>query len=200
MDIQRRWFSSIIIIMALITITQTDVCRADDRARDRKTLQGIQSVVVKVHTVETEWQTELAKVGLSESTLQSSIEHQLQKAGIQVVSEEASSRSEFVGILNIRLKFSDPEPAKNQFPTDDKSGDIIEKVDVKKRYIYAIRLNLRQLVSLKRDPSAEAFSITWQAESVGMRRLAIIKDDIKSMVDVFIEAYTSENPAPLKTN
>lgn len=200
MDIQRRWFSSIIIIMALITITQTGVCRADDKARDRKTLQGIQSVVVKVHTVETEWQTELAKVGLSESTLQSSIEHQLQKAGIQVVSEEASSRSEFVGILNIRLKFSDPEPAKKQFPTDDKSGDIIEKVDVKKRYIYAIRLNLRQLVSLKRDPSAEAFSITWQAESVGMRRLAIIKDDIKSMVDVFIEAYTSENPAPLKTN
>ena len=200
MDIQRRWFSSIIIIMALITITQTDVCRADDKARDRKTLQGIQSVVVKVHTVETEWQTELEKVGLSESTLQSSIEHQLQKAGIQVVSEEASSRSEFVGILNIRLKFSDPEPAKKQFPTDDKSGDIIEKVDVKKRYIYAIRLNLRQLVSLKRDPSAEAFSITWQAESVGMRRLAIIKDDIKSMVDVFIEAYTSENPAPLKTN
>lgn len=200
MDIQRRWFSSIIIIMALITITQTGVCRADDKARDRKTLQGIQSVVVKVHTFETEWQTELAKVGLSESILQSSIEHQLQKAGIQVVSEEASSRSEFVGILNIRLKFSDPEPAKKKFPTDDKSGDIIEKVDVKKRYIYAIRLNLRQLVSLKRDPSAEAFSITWQAESVGMRRLALMKDDIKSLVDVFIEAYTSENPAPLKTN
>ncbi|MDH4010340.1 MAG: hypothetical protein OEU55_06445, partial [Desulfobacterales bacterium] len=83
---------------------------------------------------------------------------------------------------------------------DDKSGDIIEKVDVKKKYIYAIRLNLRQLVSLKRDPSAEAFSITWQAESVGMRRLALMKDDIKSLVDVFIEAYTSENPAPLKTN
>ena len=200
MDIQRRWFSSIIITMALITITQTNVCRADDKARDRKTLQGIQSVVVKVHTVEAEWQVELGKVGLSESALQSFIEQQLQKAGIQVVSEEASSRSEFEGILNLRLKFSDPEPAKKQFPTDDKSGDIIEKVDVKKRYIYAIRLNLRQLVSLKRDPSAEAFSITWQAESVGMRRLAIIKDDIKSMVDVFIEAYISENPAPLKTN
>jgi hypothetical protein len=176
------------------------LCQADDKARERKTLQGMQSVVVKVHAVETEWQTELAKVGLSESALQSSIEHQLQTAGIQVVSEEASSRSEFEGILNARLKFSDPEPAKKKFPTDDKSGDIIEKVDAKKRYIYAIRLNLRQLVSLKRDPSAEAFSITWQAESVGMRRLALIKDDIKSLVDVFIEAYTSENPSSKKTN
>ena len=199
MNIRQRWFSSFIIIMALITVTQTDVCRADDKARDRKTLQGIQSVVVKVHAVEAEWQAELAKVGLSESALESSIEQQLQKAGIQVLDEEASSQSAFEGILNVRLKFSDPEPAKKQFPTDDKSGDIIEKVDVKKRYIYAIRLNLRQLVSLKRDPSAEAFAITWQAESVGMRRLAIIKDDIKSLVDVFIEAYISENQAPLKT-
>ena len=198
MNIRQRWFSSIIIIMALITITQTDVCRADDKARDRKTLQGIQSVVVKVHTVEAEWQAELAKVGLSESALESSIEQQLQKAGIQVLDEEASSQSAFEGILNVRLKFSDPEPAKKHFPTDDKSGDIIEKVDVKKRYIYAIRLNLRQLVSLKRDPSAEAFSITWQAESAGMRRLALIKDDIKSLADVFIEAYISENPNLIK--
>ena len=200
MNIRQRWFFSIFTIIALIAISPIDFCHADDRARDRKTLQGIQSVVVKVHAVEAEWKTELAKVGLSESALQSSIEHQLQKDGIQVVSEGASNRSAFEGILNVRLKFSDPEPAKKQFPTDDKSGDVIEKVDVKKRYVYAIRLNLRQLVSLKRDPSAEAFSITWQAESVGMRRLAIIKDDIKSMVDVFIEAYISENPAPLKTN
>jgi hypothetical protein len=184
--------------MALTTISWTDVCRADNKVRDRKTLNGIESVVVIVHPVEAEWQSELAKVGLSEDALESSIEQQLQKAGIQVLDEEASSQSAFEGILNVRLKFSDPEPAKKQFPADDTSGDIIEKVDVKKRYIYAIRLNLRQLVSLKRDPSAEAFSITWQAESVGMRRLALIKDDIKSLVDVFIEAYISENPNSIK--
>jgi hypothetical protein len=194
MNIQRGWFFSITTIMALITMNLTDLCRADDKARDRKTLQGIQSVVVKVHSVEADWQAELKKVGFSESVLQSSIEQQLQKAGIQVVDEEASTRSAFEGILNVRLRFSDPEPAKKQFQTLDKKGDIIEKVDLKKRYIYAIRLNLRQLVSLKRNPSAEALSITWQAESVEMRRLALIKDDIKSLVDVFIEAYTSENP------
>ena len=198
MNIQQRWFFPIITIIALIAISPTDLCHADDRARDRKTLQGIQSVVVRVHTVEEEWRAELKKVGLSESALQSSIENQLKKDGIQVIAEEASSRSEFEGSLNVRLKFSDPEPAKKQFPTYDKNGTIIEKVDVKKRYVYAIRLNLRQLVSLKRNPSAEAFSITWQAESVGMRRLTFIKDDIKSVVDVFIEAYISENPNSIK--
>ncbi len=156
-------------------------------------MHGIEAVVVIVHSVEAEWQAELAKVGLSESALQSAIEHQLQKAGIQVIAEEASRRSEVEGILNVRLKFNEPEPAKKQFLSLNGKEETIEVVDTKKKYIYAIRLNLRQLVSLKRDPSAEAFSITWQAESVGMRRLALIKDDIKGLVDVFIEAYTSEN-------
>jgi hypothetical protein len=92
------------------------------------------------------------------------------------------------------LSFADPEPAKKQFPALDQKEDLIEKVDLKKPYVYAVRLNLRQLVSLRRDPSAEAFSITWQTESVGMRRLTLIQERIKSLVDVFIEAYTSENP------
>jgi len=191
-------FVCLIAVLFSIFLFSGSFCQADDRARDRATLRGIQSIIVKVHSLEAEWQTELGKVGLSESALESFIEQHLQKAGIHVLDEEASSQSVFEGVLNVRLKFSDPEPAKKQFPTDDKSGDIIEKVDVKKRYIYAIRLNLRQLVSLKRDPSTEAFSITWQAESVGMRRLALIKEDIKSLVDVFIEAYISENPNSIK--
>ena len=193
MDIKRKWIYLISTVL-LITILLRDLCLADDKARDRKTLQGIQSVVVKVHAVEAEWQAELAKVGLSESALQAAIEHQLQKAGIQVIAEEASKRSEVEGILNVRLRFNDPEPAKKQFLSLNGKEEKIEAVDTKKKYIYAIRLNLRQLVSLKRDPSAEAFSITWQAESVGMRRLALIKEDIKVLVDVFIEAYTAENP------
>jgi hypothetical protein len=191
-------FVCLIAVLFSIFLSLGSFCQADDRARDRATLRGIQSIIVKVHPLEAEWQVELAKVGLSEDALESSIEQQLQKAGIQVLDEEASIQSAFEGILNVRLKFSDPEPAKKQFPADDKSEDIIEKVDVKKRYIYAIRLNLRQLVSLKRDPAAETFSITWQAESVGLRRLALIKDDIKSLVDVFIEAYISENPNSIK--
>ena len=83
MNIERGWFFSIMAIMVLITMNLADVCRADDRARDRKTLKGIQSVVVKVHAVEADWQAELQKAGLSESVLQASIEHQLRKAGIK---------------------------------------------------------------------------------------------------------------------
>jgi hypothetical protein len=155
-------------------------------------------VVVKVHAVEAAWKAELAKVGLSESVLESSIEHQLQKAGIQVLAEEDSKQSVFECILNVRLKFDDPEPTKKRFLSFSDSEETIEVEDTKKKYVYAIRLNLRQLVTLQRDPSAKAFSITWQAESVGLRRLAFIKEDIKNLVEVFIAAYVSENPDAIK--
>ena len=190
--------SVLLISAVLIVALVTEPGLADDKARDRKTLQGIQSLIVIVPPVEAEWQTELEKVGLSESRLQADIEAQLENAGIRVVAEEASKRSEFEGILYVRLRFNDPEPAKKTFKSIDGKEEKIEVVDVKKKYIYAIRLNLRQLISLKRDPSTDAFSITWQAESVGMRRLPMIKDDIKRLVDVFIEAYSSENPDLIK--
>ena len=186
----------IFIVFFVILFSLGSFCQADDRARDRATLRGIQSIIVKVHPISAEWHAELEKVGLSESVLESAIEHQLQKAGIQVLPEEATNQSAVEGFLNVRLQFVDHEPAKKAFLSLDDKEEKIEKVDTKKKYVYAIRLNLRQLVALKRDPSANAFSITWQAESVGLRRLALIKDDIKRQVDVFIEAYISENPKP----
>jgi hypothetical protein len=188
----------IFIVLFFILLSLGSFCQADDRARDRATLRGIQSIIVKVHPLPAEWHAELEKLGLSESVLPSSIEQQLQKAGIQVLAEEDSNQPAFEGFLNVRLQFVDYEPAKKTFLSLDDKQEKIEKVDTKKKYIYAIRLNLRQLVALKRDSSANVFSITWQTESVGLRRLALIKDDIKRQVDVFIEAYLSENPNSIK--
>ncbi|MGD9045060.1 MAG: hypothetical protein PVG06_15185 [Desulfobacterales bacterium] len=188
----------IFIVLFFILLSLGSFCQADDRARDRATLRGIQSIIVKVHPLESEWRAELEKVGLSESVLQSSIEHQLQKAGIQVLAEEDSNQSAFEGYLKVRLQFADYEPAKKTFLSLDDKEEKIENLDTKKKYIYAIRLNLRQLVALKRNPSADAFSITWQTETVGLRRLTLIKDHIKTQVDVFIEVYISENPNSVK--
>ncbi|MGD8882365.1 MAG: hypothetical protein PVI82_10775 [Desulfobacterales bacterium] len=186
------------IVFLFILLFLGSFCQADDSARDRATLRGIQSIIVKVHPLAAEWRAELEKVGLSESVLQSSIEQQLQKAGIQVLVEEDANQTAFEGYLNVRLQFADYEPAKKTFLSLDDKQEKIEKADTKKKYTYAIRLNLRQLVALKRDPSAYVFSITWQSESVGVRRLALIKDHLKTQVDVFIEAYASENPDLIK--
>ena len=184
----------IIFIISLfsISVSFNSISPADDRARDRATLRGIQSVIVKVHSWETEWRGELKKVGLEENVLQSLIEYKLEKAGIAVLPEESAQRSETEGILNIRMKFAEPEPARKTF--QDLDGSQIEKIDTKKKYIYAIRLNFRQIVSIPRSPDLKVLAITWQTESLGFSRLALIREDVMNVIDVFIEAYLSENP------
>jgi hypothetical protein len=175
------------------------LCQADDKARDRATLRGIQSIIVKVHSWESGWSEELKKVGLSENDLELLIERKLEAAGIHVIIEEASQKSETEGILNVRIKFANPEPSRKTYKTWDDDKDI-EKIDTKKKYIYAIRLNLRQLVVLPRDPAFRAWSITWQTESVGFRQVSLIRETVLNAIDVFIEAYCVENPGSPKTN
>ena len=189
-----------ILYLSVISIFMVSglVCRADDRARDRASLRGIRAVVVRVHTFEHEWASELAKAGLTEAALQASIERQLEKSGITVIAEEAFKNTGTEGILNVRLKFLDPEPPKKTFLIG--GDEKLERFDPKKKYVYAIRLNFRQPVSMRRNPEAEIFAITWQTESVGLRRLALIREDFENVVNVFIEAYLSENPGIKKAD
>jgi len=175
----------------LIFLLDALVCRADDRALDRESLHGVKTVVVKVHTFERDWAAELEKSGLKESVLQAAIERQLEKSAIAVIPEEASKRTETEGILNVRLRLLDPEPAQKTFLTA--TEEEIKRVDPKKKYVYAIRLNFRQQASLRRNPDKTIFAITWQTESVGFRRLALMREDLENVVNVFIEAYLSEN-------
>jgi hypothetical protein len=49
------------------------------------------------------------------------------------------------------------------------------------------------MVLFPRDPALKALAITWQTESVGFRRLALIREDVMNVIDVFIEPYLSEN-------
>ena len=179
-------------VFLLIFILSALVCRADDRARDRASLRGIKTIVVRVYSFEREWASELKKAGLTEAVLQASIERQLEKSGIKVVSEEASAKNESEGFLIVRIKFLDPEPPKKNVLTTE--GEKIETLDLKKKYVYAIRLNFRQLVSLQRPPQQTTHAITWQTESVGLRRLTLIREDFENVVNIFIEAYLSENP------
>ena len=84
-------------VILLISFLSAVVCRADDLARDRASLRGIKTVVVRVPSFEHEWASELAKAGLKEAVLQASIERQLEKSGITVIPEEASKKTETVG-------------------------------------------------------------------------------------------------------
>jgi len=181
----------IIVTLFFISVSINSICQADDKAKDRATLRGIQSVIVKVQTWEPEWRGELKKAGLEESYLQSLIERKLEKAGIPVLPEETAKRSETEGILNIRMKFLEPERGRKIYTTPDENE--FEKLDTKKKYVYAMRLNFRQMVLFPRNSALRPLAITWQTESLGFRRLTLIREDMMNVIDVFIEAYLSEN-------
>jgi len=176
MKTKRCRFGYLIACLSL-TIILPPICHADDRARDRASLRGIKNIVVRVHSFEREWADVLAKSGLTEAVVQATIERQLEKSGIAVLSEEASKRTDTEGILNVRTNFLNPEPLNKTFITAKEEK--IEKFDPQRRYVYAIRLNLRQPVLLQRNPEAPISAITWQTESVGFRRLALIREDIE---------------------
>jgi hypothetical protein len=117
-------------VLLVFLIMSAFICHADDRARDRASLRGIKTVVVRVHTFEREWASELAKAGLTEAVLKASIERQLEKSGITFVSEEASIKNGSEGILNVRTNFSTPEPPKKSFMIGDEEK--LERFDPKK--------------------------------------------------------------------
>ena len=135
---------NIIITLFFISVSINSICQADDRAKDRATLRGIQSVIVKVHSWEPEWSAELKKAGLEESYLQSLIERKLEKAGIRVLPEEAAKRLETEGILNIRMKFLEPEGARKKYTTLDE--DQIEKVESYGVYIFLFGIDFLNLI------------------------------------------------------
>ena len=168
--------------------------QAEDTNEARATLRAIEAVCVQVKHFDPELRVQLGKGGLTEDALQIAVERKLEAAGIKVLSEEKISKSDCPAFLYVNFQILVPE---TKF-TYTVEGEQISKDKPVERYFYGVDIELRQMVSLKRDLSAEAFSITWQVESVGMRRLALIKDDIKRLVDVFIEAYISENPDSIK--
>ena len=56
--------------LVLLFMTPAPIGQADDRARDRESLRGIKTIVVKVHTFEREWAVEFAKAGPTAAAVQ----------------------------------------------------------------------------------------------------------------------------------
>ena len=56
------------------------------------------------------------------------------------------------------------------------------------------KLSILEMAQAGRQRGLKVLAITWQTESLGFSRLALIREDVMNVIDVFIEAYLSENP------
>jgi hypothetical protein len=70
-----------------------------------------------------------------------------------------------------------------------------------KEYTYSIQLEFHQDVFLKRNPEIEVDASTWSKRYVSATsNFKMIRDNIKDMVAIFINAFFSVNPHSLTQN
>ena len=138
------------------------------------TLAGLQGVNVVVESMS----PEVEKYGLTQQAFQTDVELRLRQYGVKVLSREDWGQTPGCPYLYVNVS-----PLINE-----KSGYVAASINVE----------LRQLTSLRRNPTKVVFAGTWTTGSVclyGLGRLKELGEDVRDHVDEFINAYRAANPA-----
>jgi len=139
----------------------------NDSQGTRKTLHDVEPIKVVVDPLK--WSIENA--GLKTLQLRNDTELKLRLAGIKVVSPN--------------------DPGK---PSLHVNARVI-KFGQRDRYVFNIRVELVQTVSLERSPQVKIDAATWSTSVTGTsHKLSTVRDQLGELVDVFINAYLSANP------
>lgn len=151
--------------LVMVLLVAANAATAVDAGFSRASLKGLKGVQVLVEPL----QTEVEQGGLNKASIQTDVELKLRQAGITVLTEEGTP------YLYIDVNTS--------------SGSL---------YAYFVGVKLCQTVRLDRDPSIQVLlATTWdvgEVGTVGRVNLRSIRDRIKDLVDMFINAYLSVNP------
>ncbi len=179
----------VLIVMVAVFMKLDVSALAIDDMQTRATLRGLEALYVQVEHFDPELKKELKKGGLTESLLQTRIERRLEVAGIKVLSGEEFQRSDFTSILYLNARILMPEILKKYTYTVE--GERVPKGGPTERYLYTIDVELRQPVSLLRNPVVKGLATTWSTGSLGFGRLSGIQMDVADQVDTFVNAYLS---------
>jgi hypothetical protein len=155
----------------MVLLLAGSAATAGDDEFSRRSLKGLAGVYVMVEPLG----SEVEQGGLTKTSIQTDAELKLRQAGITVLTQAESHKTPGSPALYIHV---------NGF-----GGPL---------YAFSMIAELYQDVRLDRDPSTWIpGATTWSIDSVGIARrdnFRIIRDEIKDMVDQFINAYLSVNP------
>jgi len=185
-----RYRLVLIVMVAAFMKLDASVLAMDDM-KTRATLRGLKALYVQVEHFDPDLKKELKKGGFTEGLLQTVIERKLEVAGIKVLSGEEFQRPDLTGILYVNVRILMPEILKKHTYTIE--GERVPKGGPAERYLYTIDVELRQPVSLLRNPVVKGLATTWSTGSLGFRRLSRIQMDVADQVDTFTSAYLSVN-------
>ena len=141
-----------------------------DNAQTRTSLRGLQGIYVIVEDLK----PEVEKDGLTRRQIEMEVMERLKTAGIKSLSEEEWKKEEGWPWLYV-------------YP------HIIKKVFVEKEvYIFHVSFELKQKVTLLRDPDKEVFATTWSKSVLGKSGyINDMEETIGDLTDSFITAYHS---------
>jgi hypothetical protein len=147
---------------------------AGDSEHTRATLRGVEGVYVIVEDLK----SDVERAGLTRQQLQTDVELQLRKAGIRVFAKQEQFRSPGQPLLYVN------------------ASALLHPNGLA---AYNIRVELNQRASLDINTSSASVA-TWHVGMLGMIGVSRVSDtvrnDVRDLVDQFINAYLSVNPRP----
>jgi hypothetical protein len=144
---------------------------AQDDAETRLTLRGFSGVYVVVEPLSPQIENE----GLTTDQLQKDTEAKLRTAGVKILSKEEFVRTPGKPYLYVSVNIS------------------ILKTQIT-RYIFYVRLEFNQEVSLMKAPETVVPAATWSTGGWGIDfSLENIRDTMKNQVEKFVNAYLAVN-------
>jgi hypothetical protein len=139
-----------------------------------ESLRGLTGVNVLVEDLPTEIKKELP---FDENQISVDVELKLRMAGIKVLSEEERIKTPGMPYLYV-----------NQY---------IKRLLNMPIFYFHIKIGLKQMVYLERNPNISSIGTTWETGTtgfVGEDVVSKIRDIIKDYLDIFINDYLSVNP------
>ncbi|MEM4657918.1 MAG: hypothetical protein QXX77_05790, partial [Candidatus Methanosuratincola sp.] len=160
------WITALVISMLVFAAPS----RSEFIVMQRDALRGLPPLFVVVERLE----PAAVEAGLSESTIKQEVERRLRASGVRVLDE--GERLPGAPFLYVRIT--------------------AYEVPGTGVYSYSVALELRELVTLVRNPRASTYASTWESQGVafstGIRDRA--REYLAKKVDEFVDDWLAANP------
>jgi len=163
-----------VLILVMIVVFSLGVGPKAVAADEQQTLAGLFGVEVVVENMD----RDIERDGITEKSLQTTVELRLRQAGIRILSNTERLRAPGNPYLYLDIQ-----------TLKDRNENF---------YAYSIELKLNEIVRLDRNPNVMESATTWHARGriglVGVQRLQALRRSVGEMVNQFINAYLAANP------
>jgi len=132
----------------------------------RETLRGLTGVVVVIETVKPDAEAD----GLNVMEIQTEVESKLTQGGISVL----------------------PHPAWRETPGRPWLYVSVNTIKHLQNYFFSVDVQLKQDVSLPRQPSIMTSSATWELGSIGFVDTELLPAKIRESVAAYVESFISD--------